>query len=432
ERPPGERGPVTPGEPERQPSDRRSEDAEAQRDREGAEAIALLGRGSLEVLGLLPRASNFTFLARVRHDEDQMLAVYKPRSGEAPLWDFEEGTLAAREVAAYVVADGLGWPWVPPTVLRDGPQGPGWVQRFGAFDPSQHFLPLQRDHADEFRRIALFDVVANNADRKSGHCLLAEDGRIFVVDHGVTFHVEPKLRTVIWDFVDEPIPEPLLEDLRGLEPNLATGPFRERLQTLLTPPEIDATPRRGGAPPPGAPGRSASGSSPCSRPPRSTPPLGAWASSCARAGSPNPVPGGRTRGRSCEAPGGSRLTRFAPGPLFAGMTLPPFQRLLDEHRTDVYRSLVAAVGRQAADDCFQETFLSALRAYPRLRDASNLRGWLFTIATRKTLDHWRGERRRPQPVEAVPERAAPEPPDGDPELWSAVGSLPPTQRAAVI
>jgi len=85
-----------------------------------------------------------------------------------------------------------------------------------------------------------------------------------------------------------------------------------------------------------------------------------------------------------------------------------------------------------ADDCFQETFLSALRAYPRLRDASNLRGWLFTIATRKTLDHWRGERRRPIPVERLPERAAPEPPDGDPELWTAVGTLPPMQRAAVI
>jgi uncharacterized repeat protein (TIGR03843 family) len=235
---------VTPGEPERQPSERRIEDAA--RDRDAAESIALLERGTLEVLGLLPRASNFTFLARVRDEQDQMLAVYKPRSGEAPLWDFEEGTLAAREVAAYVVADALGWPWVPPTVLRDGPQGPGSVQRFVAFDPSQHYLTMQRDHADEFRRIALFDVVANNADRKSGHCLLAEDGRIFVVDHGVTFHLEPKLRTVIWDFVDEAIPEPLLEDLRGLEPNLAAGPFRERLQALLTPAEIDATARRVG------------------------------------------------------------------------------------------------------------------------------------------------------------------------------------------
>jgi RNA polymerase sigma factor (sigma-70 family) len=114
------------------------------------------------------------------------------------------------------------------------------------------------------------------------------------------------------------------------------------------------------------------------------------------------------------------------------MKLPPFQRLLEEHRTDVYRFLVASVGRQAADDCFQETFLSALSAYPRLRDASNLRGWLFTIATRKAMDHWRGERRRPLPVEQLPEPVAREHPEGDPELWTAVGSLPPMQRAAVI
>jgi len=232
---------VTSGGPERQPSARRTDDTDAERVRDDAATIALLERGAIEVLGLLPRASNFTFLARVRDDEEQVLAVYKPRSGEAPLWDFEEGTLAAREVAAFVVAESLGWPWVPPTVLREGPQGQGSVQRFVAFDPSQHFLTMRRDRADEFRTIALFDVVANNADRKSGHCLLAEDGRIFVVDHGVCFHVEPKLRTVIWDFVDEPIPEPLLDDLRGLEPNLASGPFRARLEGLLTPAEIDAT-----------------------------------------------------------------------------------------------------------------------------------------------------------------------------------------------
>ena len=234
---------MTSGEPERQPSERRSDGADggdAEPTRDDAEALALLERGTLEVLGLLPRASNFTFLARVRVDQEQMLAVYKPRSGEAPLWDFEEGTLAAREVAAYVVANALGWPWVPPTVLREGPQGTGSVQRFVAFDPSQHYLTMQRARADEFRRIALFDLVANNADRKSGHCLLARDGRIFVVDHGVCFHVEPKLRTVIWDFADEPMPEALLEDLRGLGPNLASGPLRDRLETLLTPAEIDA------------------------------------------------------------------------------------------------------------------------------------------------------------------------------------------------
>jgi RNA polymerase sigma factor (sigma-70 family) len=114
------------------------------------------------------------------------------------------------------------------------------------------------------------------------------------------------------------------------------------------------------------------------------------------------------------------------------MSPPPFQTLLEEHRVDVYRFLVASVGRQAADDCFQETFLSALRAYPRLRDASNLRGWLLTIATRKALDHWRGEKRRPIPVERVPEVAAAEADGRDDVLWRSVDALPPMQRAALI
>jgi len=114
------------------------------------------------------------------------------------------------------------------------------------------------------------------------------------------------------------------------------------------------------------------------------------------------------------------------------MDLPPFQRLLEEHRVDVYRFLIASVGPQEADDCFQETFLSALRAYPSLRDASNLRGWLLTIATRKALDHWRAAKRRPVPVDEVPDLAAPIAPARDPELWRAVAALPPLQRAAVI
>jgi uncharacterized repeat protein (TIGR03843 family) len=206
-----------------------------------AEALSLLERGALEILGLLPRASNFTFLARVSQGPAQILAVYKPRSGEAPLWDFEEGSLAAREVAAFVVADALGWPWVPPTVLREGPHGLGSVQRFVPFDADKHYLTMQRDHPDAFRRIALFDVVANNADRKSGHCLLAEDGRIFVVDHGVCFHEDPKLRTVIWDFVGEPIPPELARDLRSLRERLRSGPLRARLGDLLSAREVDAT-----------------------------------------------------------------------------------------------------------------------------------------------------------------------------------------------
>jgi RNA polymerase sigma factor (sigma-70 family) len=114
------------------------------------------------------------------------------------------------------------------------------------------------------------------------------------------------------------------------------------------------------------------------------------------------------------------------------VSVPPFQRFLEEHRSDVYRFLLASVGARDADDVFQETFLAALRAYPGLQDARNLRGWVLTIATRKALDHWRAEKRRPVPFERVPDRPAPERADGDPELWRAVAELPPRQRAAVI
>jgi hypothetical protein len=210
-----------------------------------AAVIRLLESGEIEPLGLLPRSSNFTFLVRVRGaDDEETLAVYKPRSGEAPLWDFPEGTLCLREVAAYVLADALGWPRIPPTILRAGPEGDGSVQRFLAFDPAQHYFTMREERPDDFRRIALFDVVVNNADRKSGHCLLAEDGELFVVDHGVCFNVEPTLRTVIWDFVDEAIPPAMLDDLRSLRPRLAGGELRDRLLRLLAAQEIEATERR--------------------------------------------------------------------------------------------------------------------------------------------------------------------------------------------
>ncbi len=114
------------------------------------------------------------------------------------------------------------------------------------------------------------------------------------------------------------------------------------------------------------------------------------------------------------------------------VSVPPFSRFLEEHRADVYRFLLASVGTRDADDVFQETFLAALRAYPSLEDARNLRGWVLTIATRKALDHWRAEKRRPRPMEHLPEVAAPEPPDGEPGLWQAVAALPPKQRAAVL
>lgn len=221
------------------PGDERAPIADAVKPSD-AEVLRVLERGELEPLGLLPRSSNYTFLCRVRDGEDELLAVYKPRAGEAPLWDFPEGTLCRREVAAYLLADALGWPRVPPTILRDGPQGVGSVQRFLTFDPQHHYFTMLEERPDDFRRVALFDVVANNADRKSGHCLLADDGEVFVVDHGVCFSVEPKLRTVIWDFVDEEVAPEALEDLRRLDRALAEGELAERLRTHLSPREVDA------------------------------------------------------------------------------------------------------------------------------------------------------------------------------------------------
>ncbi len=206
--------------------------------------LDLLAAGDLEVLGRLPRASNATLLARVSRGDRGVGAVYKPRAGEAPLWDFPDGTLCLREVAAYLVARELGWPSVPPTVLRDGPHGVGSVQLFVESDPGEHALTLLQRFPEEFRRIAAFDVVANNADRKAGHCLLAADGRVVVVDHGVCFSRQPKLRTVIWDFAGEPLPGPLRRDLRRLAAELRGGELGRHLAELLDPAEVEATARR--------------------------------------------------------------------------------------------------------------------------------------------------------------------------------------------
>ena len=209
----------------------------------GALADAL-PRPDLEVLGLLPRSSNNALLVRVGGGEASDLAVYKPIAGERPLWDFPEGSLCLREVAASLVAAELGWPRIPHAELVEGPFGPGVLSAFVPFDPAQHFFTLRDAHPGAMRRIAAFDVVANNADRKGGHCLLAEDGGIVSIDHGLTFHVEPKLRTVIWDYVGDPLPDDDAADLRRLEGALAGGPLREALDPLLDPEEIVATVER--------------------------------------------------------------------------------------------------------------------------------------------------------------------------------------------
>jgi hypothetical protein len=209
-----------------------------------AQALRLLQDGEMDVLGLLPRSSNYTFLARVRSGSDEAFAVYKPRRGEMPLWDFPDGTLCRREVAAYEVAEALGWPPVPPTILRDGPEGMGSVQLFVEHDPREHYFTMRERRADDFRRAAAFDAIINNADRKAGHCLLADDGRVWFVDHGVSFSVEPKLRTVIWDFAGDAVPEELCEDIARLAEGLEGGPARDRLEDHLSGPELSAVVRR--------------------------------------------------------------------------------------------------------------------------------------------------------------------------------------------
>src|SRR3954471_3711284 len=208
----------------------------------GLSVPAALATGGIEVLGALPESSNAALLVRCVAPDDTCLAVYKPMRGEAPLWDFPDGTLHRREVAAFELARALGWPRVPPTVLREGPFGPGSVQLFISFDPSEHFFTLEVEHAETFRRVAMFDLAVNNADRKGGHCLLDEQREIWVIDHGVCFAVEPKLRTVIWTFVDEPLPVDAAEDLARVRTELGRGDgVAATLGALLAPDEVDAT-----------------------------------------------------------------------------------------------------------------------------------------------------------------------------------------------
>ncbi len=206
-------------------------------------ALALLQHGEMTVRGLLPGSSNYTFLAEISNQEAEWLAVYKPSQGETPLWDFPHGTLCNREQAAFLVSQALGWGLIPPTVLRIGPYGKGAVQIFIDADFEEHYFTFQDNpvHRPVLQQIAAFDLVVNNADRKGGHCLLDRQGRLWAIDHGVCFHVQPKLRTVIWEFAGEPLPEALLAGLSGLRSRLNPGCQLHRdLSDLLSPAEVQA------------------------------------------------------------------------------------------------------------------------------------------------------------------------------------------------
>ncbi|WP_208641655.1 SCO1664 family protein [Streptomyces africanus] len=232
------------------------------------DAADLIARGDITVRGRIREASNAALYCTVSYDGQDAACIYKPVAGERPLWDFPDGTLAQREVAAYEVSEATGWGLVPPTVLREGPYGEGMCQLWVEAAPEAELLALVDAeepepgwkaigfaevgegrtallvHADDerLRRLAVLDAVLNNADRKGGHLLPTGEGRLYGIDHGVTFNVENKLRTLLWGWAGEPLTQEAVDVLEGLRKALADGgPLTARLQPLITGAEIDAT-----------------------------------------------------------------------------------------------------------------------------------------------------------------------------------------------
>jgi uncharacterized repeat protein (TIGR03843 family) len=232
--------------------------------------LALLANGELTVEGRLRDASNAVLYCAVEYDGRAAHCVYKPVAGERPLWDFPDGTLAARELAAYLVSEATGWGLVPPTVLRDGPYGEGmcqlWIETADGEQDGAGLLALLDTeepgpgwkavgfaevgegrtallvHADDtrLRRLAVLDAVINNADRKGGHLLPAPDGRLYAIDHGVTFNAADKLRTLLWGWAGEPLEDEAREVLERLAAELADGGLGARLAGLITAAELQA------------------------------------------------------------------------------------------------------------------------------------------------------------------------------------------------
>ncbi|MCB9453718.1 MAG: SCO1664 family protein [Anaerolineaceae bacterium] len=196
--------------------------------------------------GLMRWSSNYTFLVSLKHDDLTLSAVYKPQKGERQLWDFEHGTLCRREMASYLTSQELGWLLVPPTALRIGPRGLGSVQVYIDHDPEQNYFTFDENMTGELMRLAAFDVLINNADRKGGHCLLDDQDRLWGIDHGITFHEQNKLRTVIWDFAGSPVPEAFLADIERLCGVLddPESSYTQELKKLLSAAEIMAFQKR--------------------------------------------------------------------------------------------------------------------------------------------------------------------------------------------
>jgi hypothetical protein len=192
--------------------------------------------GDYEIAGQFVLGSNYTFLVTVHHEDREYPAVYKPTRGEQPLWDFPENTLAGREVAAYVVSEGLGFHIVPFTTLReDGPYGAGSLQQLIDYDPEYHYFSFGDEDRQLLRPVVLFDLLCNNADRKGSHVFFEKDThKLYAIDHGICFHEDNKLRTVLWDFAGQKVPEDLLAPLSGVKGLLPS------LEPYLTPGERSA------------------------------------------------------------------------------------------------------------------------------------------------------------------------------------------------
>lgn len=227
--------------------------------------LQLLQVGTLSVKGVLPWSSNYSFLVDIcpntavwdalphlAQDElAEVRAVYKPRRGERPLWDFSQGTLCLRERAAFLISQALGWHLIPPTVLREGEHGTGSVQLFIPHDPETHYFTFEGEpiFREELQKTVLLDTIINNADRKAGHVLVEEQeeaDRIWLIDHGICFHSDHKLRTVIWEFAGERIPAEMLNDLKQLSNKIASNEagLRTELLRLLAQPEVEALQKR--------------------------------------------------------------------------------------------------------------------------------------------------------------------------------------------
>jgi uncharacterized repeat protein (TIGR03843 family) len=196
----------------------------------------ILTHGDYELRGQFMLGSNYTFLVDVHHEGETAQAVYKPSKGEQPLWDFPDNTLALRECAAYQLSEALGFHLVPVTIYRDdGPHGPGSLQQYIEYDVDYHYFNFSVEDKQKLRPVVLFDILANNADRKGSHVFFEDDThRLFAIDHGICFHEEPKLRTVVWDFAGQAIPDELLAPLAS------AGSWSSLFEPYLNSREIEA------------------------------------------------------------------------------------------------------------------------------------------------------------------------------------------------